>query len=77
MWILSYHQFAQRFFTDYKYNLIENVTKIMDYFSWEKIARCILLLFDNLKEVPECQDHFSDIDALALITRLMNRHWVD
>ena len=35
------------------------------------------MLFDNLKDDPECQDHFSDIDATALIIKLQNRHWVD
>ena len=49
----------------------------MDYFSWEKIARVILLLIDNLKEIPGCQEHLSDIDACNLIEKLQNRHWVD
>jgi len=58
-------------------SILEKVVKILDYFSWEKIARGILLLFDNLKEVSGCQDHFSDIDALGQVTKLMNRHWID
>lgn len=35
------------------------------------------MLFDNLKTDQECQDHFSDIDAVAMIIKLQNRHWVD
>ena len=49
----------------------------MDYFSKEKIARILLLLFDNLKGVKEVDDHLSDIDALSIIIKLQNRHWVD
>ena len=77
LWILSYHEFSHRFFEDYTLAIIEKVAKILDYFSWEKIARVMLLLFDNLKEIPVCQDHLSDIDALSLIIKLQNRHWVD
>lgn len=77
LWILSYNELALKYFQDFDLSLIERVIKIMDYFSWEKIARCILLLFDNLKGVPGCEDHFSDIDALSQVTKLMNRHWID
>lgn len=49
----------------------------MDFFSKEKIARIMLMLFDNLKSVKQCEEHFSDIDALNLIEKLQNRHWVD
>lgn len=49
----------------------------MDYHSKEKIARIMLMLFDNLKEITTCQEHLSDIDALNLIIKLQNRHWVD
>ena len=77
LWILSFQPNAIKFFADFNHNLIEKVTKIMDYFSWEKIARCILQLYDNLKGVPEVQDHFSDIDALGQVNKLMNRHWID
>ena len=42
----------------------------MDYFSKEKIARIMLLLFDNLKGVKEVDDHLSDIDALNIIIKL-------
>jgi len=77
LWILSYHKFALTYFENYTYSLIEKVTKILDFNSWEKITRVILMLFDNLKEEPDCQDHFSDIDAFNLIIKLQNRHWVD
>ena len=77
LWILSYHEFSHRFFEDYTLAIIEKVSKILDFFSWEKIARVLLLLFDNLKEIPVCQEHLSDIDALSLIVKLQNRHWVD
>lgn len=77
LWILSYHEFAHKYFEDYTLALIEKVSKILDYFSWEKIARIMLMLFDNLKKHPVCQEHLSDIDALSLIIKLQNRHWVD
>lgn len=35
-------------------SLIEKATKILDFFSWEKIARVVLMLFDNLKDDKEC-----------------------
>lgn len=35
------------------------------------------MLFDNLKTIKDCQDHFNDIDSLNLIVKLQNRHWVD
>lgn len=77
LWILSYHKFARQYFEDYTLALVEKVTKIMDFFTWEKIARIVLMLYDNLKEVEVCQDHFSDIDCLNVIIKLQNRHWVD
>jgi len=54
LWTLSYHKFALEYFEDYTHSLIEKVTKILDFFSWEKIARVILMLFDNLKDEAEC-----------------------
>jgi hypothetical protein len=33
-------------FTDYSLNIIEDVSKILDYFNKEKIVRIILMLFD-------------------------------
>ena len=77
LWILSYHDFAQHYFEDYTLAIIEKSSKVLDFFSWEKIARIMLLLFDNLKENPICQEHLSDIDALSLIVKLQNRHWID
>lgn len=77
LWILSYHDFTHKYFEDYTLAIIEKVSKILDYFSWEKIARIMLMLFNNLKEITVCQEHLSDIDALNLIIKLQNRHWVD
>ena len=77
LWILSYHDFSHKYFEDYRLAIIEKVSKTLDFFSWEKIARVMLLLFDNVKEIPVCQEHLSDIDALNLIVKLQNRHWVD
>jgi len=77
LWILSYHDFTHPFFEDYTLAIIEKVTKVMDYHSKEKIARIMLMLFDNIKEIKTCQEHLSDIDALNLIIKLQNRHWVD
>ena len=70
LWILSYHEFAHKHFEDYTLALIEKVSKILDFFSWEKIARITLMLFDNVKEITVCQEHLSDIDALSLIIKL-------
>jgi len=77
LWILSYHEFTHEYYEDYTMSIIEKVTKVMDYHSKEKIARIMLMLFDNLKDIPDCQDHLSEIDALNLIIKLQNRHWVD
>jgi len=77
LWILSYHKFALEFFEDYTLALIEKVTKICDFFNWEKITRMILMLIENLKDHPVCQEHLSDIDAYNMIIKLQNRHWVD
>ena len=70
LWILSYHDFTHEYFEDYTLAIIEKVTKVMDYHSKEKIARIMLMLFDNLKDIPDCQDHLSEIDALNLIIKL-------
>jgi V-type H+-transporting ATPase subunit H len=77
LWILSNSEYAQKYFEDYTLALIEKVTKSLDFCSWEKIVRMMLMLFDNVKENEICQEHLSDIDALSLITKLQNRHWVD
>lgn len=57
--------------------IIEKVSKILDFFSWEKIVRIMLMLFDNLKHNVVCQEHLSDIDCSSIIDKLLNRHWVD
>ena len=77
LWILSYHEFSHEYFADTSMAIIERVSKILDYCSWEKIVRIMLMLFDNLKEQNEVQESLSDIDALSLIIKLQNRHWVD
>ena len=77
LWILSYHEFTVKHFEDYTIAIIEKVSKILDFFNWEKIVRIMLMLFDNLKEIETCQEHLSDIDSLNLIIKLQNRHWVD
>ena len=46
LWILTYHEFAMPAFTDFKMNIIEHVSKILDYFNKEKIVRIICMLFD-------------------------------
>jgi hypothetical protein len=56
MWILSFHSFAQKFFEDDDRELLQKAAKVLDFFSWEKIARILLMLFDNLKENTLCQD---------------------
>lgn len=77
LWILSYHGFTHPFFEDYSMAIIEKVSKILDFFSWEKIVRIMLMLFDNLKHNQVCQEHLSDIDCSSIINKLLNRHWVD
>ena len=46
LWILTYHPFAIKGFTDYSLNIIEEVSKILDYHNKEKIVRIILMIFD-------------------------------
>lgn len=77
LWIVSYHHFAHKGFEDYRFNIIEKVSRILDYFNKEKIVRIILLLFDNLKDNEACLELLSDINAMNILTKLQNRHWVD
>jgi hypothetical protein len=77
LWILSYHEFSHKFIEDYTIGIIERTSKILDFFSWEKIVRILLMFFDNIKMNPVCQEHLSDIDCLNLVIKLKNRHWVD
>lgn len=77
LWIISYHQFAAVGFEEYRLEIIERVAKILDFFSKEKIVRIVLLLLDNLKHNEVCLEIMSDINAIQMITKLQNRHWVD
>lgn len=77
LWVLSYQDFSHPYLEDYSLGIIEKVSKILDFFSWEKIVRIMLMLFDNVKTNAVCQEHLSDIDCLNLIIKLQNRHWVD
>jgi len=70
LWILSYHDFAMVYFGDYTLNIIELVSKVLDYYNKEKIVRIVCMLFDNLKENKDCLDHLSMINALNLVTKL-------
>ena len=77
LWILSYNDFAMDGFTDFKLNIIEHVSKILDFFNKEKIVRIICMLFYNLKDNELCLEHLSMINALNLVIKLQNRPWVD
>lgn len=77
LWILSFNDFAAKYFEDDDMELLQKSAKILDYYSWEKITRILLMLFDNLKGNALCQDQMTEMDALSLITKLQNRHWVD
>jgi len=77
LWIISFHPFSSRGFEDSRLEIIERVAKVLDYFSKEKIVRIVLLLLDNIKQNDECLEIMSDINAIQLITKLQNRHWVD
>ncbi len=77
LWIISYHAFALKGFEDYRLNIIEKVSKVLDYFNKEKIVRIILLLFENIKENTNCLELLSDINAINIVSKLQNRHWVD
>lgn len=77
LWILSFHPFAIKGFTDYQLGIIEGVTKILDYFNKEKIVRIVLMLFDNIKTDSGCLEHLSMVNAFNLVTKLQNRPWVD
>lgn len=46
LWILSYHNFALVYFGDYTLNIIELVSKVLDYYNKEKIVRIVCMLFD-------------------------------
>jgi hypothetical protein len=46
LWILSYHEFSFEHFGDFGLNIIELVSKVLDYFNKEKIVRIVCMLFD-------------------------------
>ena len=46
LWILSYHDFAWPYFSDFQLNIIELVTKVLDYFNKEKVVRVVCFLFE-------------------------------
>lgn len=77
LWVLSYLPQATVYFGDFRLNIFEHVSKILDFFNKEKIVRIICMLFDNLKENEECLEHLSMINALNLVIKLQNRPWVD
>jgi len=77
LWILSAHDFAIERFSDYNLNVIEHVSKVLDYYNKEKIVRIIMMLFESLMKDKECMDHLSMINALNIVTKLSNRVWVD
>jgi len=49
LWILSYHEFALVPLGDYTLNIIELVSKVLDYFNKEKIVRIVCMFFDVSK----------------------------
>ena len=54
MWILSHHSFAAQFFENDDNEILQKAAKVLDFYSWEKITRILLMLFDNLKENALC-----------------------
>lgn len=54
LWILSFNDFAIKFFEDDDMELLQKSAKVLDFYSWEKITRILLMLFDNLKENTLC-----------------------
>lgn len=70
LWILSYHEFSWEHFGDFGLNIIELVSKVLDYFNKEKIVRIVCMLFDNLKENKDCLEHLSMINALNIVIKL-------
>lgn len=77
LWIISYHPFAMKGFEEGRFEMIEGASKILDYFSKEKIVRMVLMLLDNLKANETCLEIMGDINAMSLVAKLQNRHWVD
>lgn len=77
LWILSYHDFALKYFESPTLDLIEKALKILDFFNKEKVVRVTLLLMENLAHYKGCLEIMSDLNGLELISKLQQRHWVD
>lgn len=77
LWIVSYHDYTLEYFADYERNIIEHVAKILDFYNKEKIVRIVCMLFQSLMRDKECMDHLAMVNALAIVTKLSNRVWVD
>lgn len=77
LWIISFHDFSLPYFRDFKLMILEHVAKVLDFYNKEKIVRITLMLFQSLMHDKECIDHMSMINALAIVTKLQNRVWVD
>ena len=46
---------------DFNLEILEKTSKVLDFHNKEKIVRIFLKLVDNLKDVPVCEEHMSDI----------------
>ena len=77
LWILSYHDYAKPEFCDYNLNVLEYVSKILDYFNAEKIVRIVLMLFNNLKLDDDCLEQLSLVNANSVVIKLLKKPWVD
>lgn len=77
LWILSYHDFALKYFENPDLDLIEKSLKILDFFNKEKVVRITLLLMENLTHRKQCLEIMSDLNGIELIQKLQQRHWVD
>lgn len=77
LWVLSYHDFALKYFENPDLDLIEKSIKILDFFNKEKVVRITLLLMENLTHQKLCLEIMSDLNGLELIQKLQQRHWVD
>jgi hypothetical protein len=77
LWVVSFHEYTLEIFADYDRNIIEHVAKILDFYNKEKIVRITMMLFESLMRDKECLDHLAMVNALAIVTKLSNRVWVD
>jgi hypothetical protein len=53
LWVLSYHEFAIKFFENPDLDLIEKCLKVLDFFNKEKVVRIALLLMENLSHTKQ------------------------